>query len=104
MDSKLKLGKALVHIFEDTVTKEEAILTLAALLRDGGYVKDSFGAAVLAREDVFPTGLPTQPVGVAIPHTDVEHVNNSALAVGILSQPVVFMEMGSFDGQVDVEI
>jgi PTS system galactitol-specific IIA component len=103
-DSKLVLGKTLVYIFDETVTKEEAIGRLAALLHDGGYVKDSFCAAVLAREQVFPTGLPTEPVGVAIPHTDTEHVNKSALAVGILKQPVVFTEMGTDDGQVKVEI
>jgi PTS system galactitol-specific IIA component len=104
VDSKLMLGEALVYIFNEAVTKEEAIRRLASLLHDEGYVKDSFCDAVLAREEVFPTGLPTEPVGVAIPHTDTEHVNRSALAVGILKQPVVFTEMGTDDGQVKVEI
>jgi PTS system galactitol-specific IIA component len=104
VDSKLTLSGGLVYIFDEAVTKEDAIRTLASLLHVGGYVKDSFCAAVLAREEVFPTGLPTEPVGVAIPHTDTEHVNKSALAVGILKQPVIFTEMGTDDGLVKVEI
>ena len=102
--SKLKIEKNLVHVFNESVTKDEAINTLATHLRDHGYVKESFGAAVLEREKVFPTGLPTEPVGVAIPHTDAEHVLTSALAVGILAHPVTFQEMGSLDLTVDVHI
>lgn len=104
MENKLKLGEKLVHFFTNSVTREEAILTLATLLYDCGYVRDTYPTAVIEREKNFPTGLPTQPVGVAIPHTDSEHVVTSALAIGILSHPVTFQEMGSFDGEVDVEV
>ena len=47
---------------------------------------------------MFPTGLPTQPYGVAIPHTDYEHVKSNAIAIGLLKKPVEFVEMGSSDG------
>jgi PTS system galactitol-specific IIA component len=104
VQSKLKIEKNLVHVFNTSVTREEAINTLATHLLENGYVKDSFAKAVLEREKVFPTGLPTEPVGVAIPHTDAEHVLASALAVGILSHPVTFLEMGSLDVTVDVHI
>ena len=103
-ENKLKIGKNLVHLFDESVTKEDAIKTLAAHLHDQGYVKESFSSAVLEREKIYPTGLPTLPVGVAIPHTDTEHVISSALAVGILSNPVTFQEMGSLDANVDVHI
>ena len=79
-------------------------MTLASLLEAGGYVKDSFKEAVIEREKVFPTGLPTQLIGIAIPHTDAEHVNRGAMAVGILSDPVVFNEMGNLDSTVDVSV
>lgn len=104
VETKLKIGKNLVHLFHDNVTKEEAIRVLALLLYEGGYVRSSFGAAVLEREKVFPTGLPTEPVGIAIPHTDPEHVLVSALAVGVLSHPVPFHEMGSLDDEIPVSI
>lgn len=104
VESKLKIGKNLVHLFHDEVTKEDALRVLSTLLYEGGYVRASFGSAVLEREKVFPTGLPTEPVGIAIPHTDPEHVLVSALAVGVLSHPVLFHEMGSLDDEIPVSI
>jgi PTS system galactitol-specific IIA component len=94
---KLELSEALVHIFEQPQDRNEAILKLVSLLEAQGYVKASFGQACLDREKVFPTGLPTQPVGIAIPHTDCEHVERGAIAVGILPEPVEFTEMGCTD-------
>jgi PTS system galactitol-specific IIA component len=104
MDDKLKLGEKLVHFFTNSVTRDEAILKLASLLYDCGYVRDTYPSAVIEREKTFPTGLPTEPVGVAIPHTDTEHVVTSAMAIGILANPVTFQEMGSFDAEVKVEV
>ena len=94
MNGKLDLGDALIHIFREPQSRDEAILQLVSLLESRGYVKDSFGEAVLEREKVFPTGLPTEPIGIAIPHTDAEHVKRGAIAVGVLPAPVQFTEMG----------
>jgi PTS system galactitol-specific IIA component len=85
-------------------TREEALAELAEMLRANNYVHASFAQAVLHREDEFPTGLPTSPVGVAIPHTDVEHVISPAIAVSIVANPVQFNEMGNPDNQVGVRI
>ncbi len=104
MTLKLELSPSLVHIFTGPVTRDTAIATLAGLLESGGYVRETFAQAVLDREKVFPTGLPTQPVGIAIPHTDAEHVKLPALAVGVLPQPVQFEEMGSPGSIVDVSV
>ena len=97
MTGMLELSQSLVHVFEQPVTRDEAILTLSSLLQSAGYVKDSFGQACLEREKVFPTGLPTEPFGIAIPHTDCVHVKRGAIAVGILPEPVQFVEMGCID-------
>lgn len=47
--------------------------------------------------------MPVEPFGVAIPHTDANHVKNSAVAIGILAQPIPFGVMGG-EGKMDVEI
>ena len=57
--SKLEISESLVCVFDKPVSRDEAVLKLAQLLEAGGYVKDTFGQAVLEREKVFPTGLPT---------------------------------------------
>ena len=62
----------------------------AQRLYEQGYVKESYADAVVAREKVFATGLPTVMGGVAIPHTDVEHVNAPAVCIARLKEPVDF--------------
>lgn len=78
-------------------TKEDAIVKLGTLLFQNGYVKESFIPAIVAREAEYATGLPTGEIGVAIPHTDVIHVNRQAVAVGVLENPVQFCIMGDPD-------
>ncbi len=85
-------------------TAAEAITALAELLRDQGYVRDTFPSAVLEREKSFATGLPTPGIQVAIPHADVEHVLRPALAVAVLDEPVEFGEMGNPGATVKVSI
>jgi PTS system galactitol-specific IIA component len=88
------LSENLILFNEVVSSREEIIRKLGELLYTYGYVKDSFTAAVLDREKVFPTGLETKITGVAVPHTDTEHVNKSAIAMATLTEPVVFKAMG----------
>lgn len=44
---------------------------------------------------MFPTGLPLESMGVAIPHTDPEHVIEATIAVATLARPVPFKMMGN---------
>lgn len=105
LDLKL-LDRNLVMLNIEANTQTEALEKLAGRLCETGYVKESFANAILEREKVFPTGLPTEGYGVAIPHTDVEHVNKPAIALGILKNSVKFNLMGDIDpnNQVDVRI
>ncbi|XXM71439.1 PTS sugar transporter subunit IIA [Lysinibacillus sphaericus] len=85
-------------------SKKEAIRELSKLLQEKGYVKESFTQAVVDREEHFPTGLPTSLYGVAIPHTDSDHVLHTGIAVGILKNPTEFTIMGTTDQTVQVEL
>jgi PTS system galactitol-specific IIA component len=82
----------------------DAITQLGTRLQAGGFVRESWIPAALEREKTFATGLPTAGVGVAIPHADVEHVRQQAIAVGVLEEPVTFGEMGDPDSTVSVRI
>lgn len=74
---------------------------LATDALDAGYVRESFGRALLSREVAFPTGLPTA-TPVAIPHVDPEHVLRPGFVAATLDPPLAFREMGSTDRMVDV--
>ncbi len=69
-----------------------------------GFVKESYSGAVLKREESFPTGLQTVSLGIAIPHTDAEHVNKETVAVAVLKSPVLFNMMGMDNQEIGVDI
>lgn len=69
-----------------------------------GYVKDTYKNAVIEREKVFATGLPTLMGGVAIPHTDIQHVNTPAISIARLKNPVDFIIMGDDTATVAVDL
>ena len=99
---KIRLNNVLVNL--NCTSKEEAIVLLADTLFQQGDVKASFRQAVISRENVFPTGLDTGEVCVAIPHTDREHVNRDAIAVATLAEPIEFMAMGSQDTALKIQV
>ncbi|MEA4970556.1 MAG: PTS sugar transporter subunit IIA [Candidatus Pelethousia sp.] len=81
-------------------TAEQAILFGAEQLRRKGCVKDGYAASVAAREKQFPTGLPTEPIGIAIPHTNSDMVNHSAICLMKMARPVEFRQMGDEETRV----
>lgn len=85
-------------------SKEEVLTAMAKNLEEKGLIKSSYLEAVIAREEEFATGLPTNGVSVAIPHTDVEHVNTKTISVAVLKNPVEFGVMGDPNEMVDVEL
>ncbi|MFC7432462.1 MULTISPECIES: PTS sugar transporter subunit IIA [unclassified Agrococcus] len=76
---------------------------LARLATTAGHAEPSFADALVAREEAFPTGLPTL-VPVAIPHADPAHVREAGFAVATLARPVPFGVMGTADDRVDVDV
>ncbi len=95
--------KDLVEIGVTAEHKEDVIRILSDRLLAAGYVKDTYYDNVLKREEVFPTGLPTV-IPIAICHTESEHVNQTAVAVATLVNPVHFQEMGTPERDVWAEI
>jgi PTS system galactitol-specific IIA component len=102
-DQKTFFDEIFIHKI-NVDTCKDVIRELSATLYDSGAVTNQFQNAVLDREAVFPTGIPTK-IPAALPHTDAEHCLKNALAVGILDKPVPFGLMGGeVDEIVDVNI
>jgi galactitol PTS system EIIA component len=80
-----------------------AIQLLNEVLVATGNTSVEFAEDACKRELTFPTGLPTQPIAVAIPHADPAHVQSSAVAIGTLRSPVEFAQMGT-DGSVRLDV
>lgn len=93
-----------VRHLQKGMTQQDIIKALASPLINDGMVVADFAEHVFAREETFPTGLPVEPVGVAIPHTDHKHVRQNAISVGILQEPVLFEDMGGEPEPVSVRV
>ncbi|WP_142427395.1 PTS sugar transporter subunit IIA [Enterococcus durans] len=97
----------LENIFVDLKVNDfnELIPLLAQPLIKNANVAESFPNQVIDREHTFPTGLPTQPYGVAIPHTDAEFVINNKVTIATLKTPIQMEVMGGMnDEKIDVSI
>jgi galactitol PTS system EIIA component len=81
---------------------KEVIDLLAGRLHACNLVSAEYGVQTWRRELDHPTGLPTRPFCIAFPHADAEGVNQSALAVAVLHEPVKFQNMADPDEGLDV--
>jgi PTS system galactitol-specific IIA component len=86
----------------DAGTREEALRRMAEILVQRGFCKPQFVQAILDREAAHPSGLPMPGLKIAIPHTDADHVNRSALLFARLRKAVEFRSMGSPDEKLQV--
>lgn len=99
-----ELKEPLIKIGLEAETFEDVMTQLGTIMIQEGYAKETYVDALIAREKEFPTGLDINGVGVAIPHTDVSHVNKEAIGIGVLRQPVTFLQMGTDDEEVKVQL
>ncbi len=86
------------------VDRDDALKQMAQYLVDRGYCLPSFVEAILERERNHPSALPMPGHKIAIPHTDAEHVEKSAILFARLYAPVQFRSMGSPDDVLDVQM
>lgn len=85
-------------------SKEVAFQMLADELSENNCVNQDFLANIIKREEIFPTGLEINGIGVAIPHTDSEYVKESQVGFMSLEKPLSFLEMGTNDKEVSVSL
>lgn len=104
MSEQIKFSKELILRKKEETGQDEILLEMAKLLKNKGFVKETYGEALLQREKEYPTGLETGETNVAIPHVDIKHVNSAAIAVGILEKPIEFHKMEEPEKSVNVGI
>lgn len=95
------------NIFVDLDVKDfaELIQQIAQPLIYEQDVVQEFPLQVIKREENFPTGLPTEPIGVAIPHTDAKYVHRNRVTIATLKNPIKMEVMGGMDDSlIDVSI
>jgi PTS system galactitol-specific IIA component len=102
--SLLAFHKDLVLLNVEAATDVEVINLLAGKLHTFGLVSGDYGRLTCERELEHPTGLPTKPYCIAIPHADPGGVLQSSLAFASLRTPVKFKSMEDPDITLDVHL
>lgn len=96
--------RELVQFDVEVKDQNEFFEKTAAMLCEKGYVKPSYIDAVKLRESRYPTGLPTEPYPVAIPHAEAEHIIKPFIALARLKNPVRWDEMGTDPGESELQV
>ncbi|WP_203623664.1 MULTISPECIES: PTS sugar transporter subunit IIA [unclassified Lacticaseibacillus] len=101
---EIKYDRNLFFPSQQFESATEALTFLSGQLITQGYAKDGYTEAILKREQVYPTGLPSAEPRVAIPHADSKFINQTAIAVATLTEPVTFSDMEDTKKNLDVSI
>lgn len=91
----------LIDLNVSAKTEEELFELVGKRLLQLGYVNEGYINGLKERERVFPTGLITQFLNIALPHTDPQYVEEPFIFVARLLEPVSVKQMG--DGQ-EIEV
>ena len=101
---ELYLNEELVFRNVQAKTDSEVLAFLASEMYKKNYVKEEYIQAIQEREKEYPTGLPSTPPGIAIPHANYEMVNKTTLAIATLRDPVLFHNMENNNEQLPIQI
>lgn len=104
MENQIEVREDLIFINLDCNSREELIKYMSDQMMNAGKVKDTYCNAVLKRELIYPTGLNTGDIKVAIPHTDPVHVNSAGISVATLKNRVEFKNMEDPNQNIDVDL
>ena len=99
-----ELDSGLFAVGLDAKTKDDIMESMGGRFVELGYCKPSYVQALKDREVEFPTGIDIDGAGVAMPHTDVSHVNRAGIGIATLKEPVEFVHMATDDVPVEVRV
>lgn len=98
MDTKV-IYRELLQFDMEVKDQQDFFEKMAAILCEKGYVKPTYLDAIKLRESNYPTGLPTEPYPVAIPHAEAVNIIKPFIALVRLKNPVDWCEMGTEPGE-----
>lgn len=93
-----------VLMMDNIKTKEDAIDYISDHLKKNGYVNEKYRDCTIKREHTYPTGLATQPIGIAVPHSERENVIKPAVIMGICKEPIEFYKMEDSQSKMKVGV
>lgn len=98
-----KLDENRIYLGLSADSADDVFEKMGRPLIEQGFAKSNYVEGLKAREAEFPTGLATL-IGTAIPHTSADCVKKTTFSIAVLNKPVPFIEMGTDDDVVEVEV
>lgn len=83
----------LIYTKADFQSQEEVFRTIASDAEQAELVLPGFFQGLTDREKEFPTGIPLQKFGAAIPHTEADLVSKEFVAIVVNQCPIDFKSM-----------
>lgn len=74
MNYKEMFDQELISLELKGENEVEVFRQVAEHLKELGFVNEGYLNGIIAREEKFPTGLITQHVNIALPHSDPEYI------------------------------
>lgn len=104
MDLSTVIKEEVIFLNKTFKSTDELFTFIGEKTNSLGLAKETFESALKEREAVYPTGLQLDKIGVAIPHSDAEHINEEFISVVTVDEPVSFKSMEDANKTVDVSI
>ncbi len=102
-NSKAFFHEDLIYLDLEISDRYEFLRFIGNELIQKGYVHETFTESLLKREEKYPTGLPSSPYAVAIPHCEPQHVKANTISIVRFKMPISFYEMGTLDKEISVK-
>lgn len=104
MDLTSVIKKEVIFLNKSFNSTDEVFEFVGGETHTLGLAKETFANALKERESTYPTGLQLEEIGVAIPHSDAEHISEEFISVITVKEPVEFKSMEDANKAVGVSI
>ncbi|MEK4948657.1 PTS sugar transporter subunit IIA [Carnobacterium sp. FSL W8-0810] len=88
------LYEDLIDLSVTATTEDELFNIIGDRLLQKGYVNEGYLTGIKEREEKYPTGLITQYLNIALPHSDSEFIETPFIYIVRLTNPVLVKQMG----------
>lgn len=94
MSIRKMFQEELISLSEHATNEPELFEKCANRLFQQGFVNENYKKGLLKREENFPTGLMTQYLNIAIPHSDTCYINKPFIYVVRTNNLITVKQMG----------
>ncbi|MFT8930644.1 MAG: PTS sugar transporter subunit IIA [Sporolactobacillus sp.] len=94
MSFKEMFREELIYLSERALNETELFEKIASRLYCQGFVNKDYKDGLVKREENFPTGLMTQYLNIALPHSDTCFIEQPFICVVRIKDPITVKQMG----------